>query len=79
MELVARVYFLLDSERGLLYFNEINTIPGSMAYYLWSESQPRILFPDLLNILIEDALAEAARRQQLRRRIESNVIASAPR
>lgn len=71
---VARVDFLLDSERDLLYFNEINTIPGSMAFYLWSESQPKILFPQLLNLLIEEAVAEAGRRQQLRRKIETKVL-----
>jgi D-alanine-D-alanine ligase len=71
---VARVDFLLDSEKDVLYFNEINTIPGSLAYYLWSESHPKILFPELLNILIDEALAEGARRQQLRRRIESKVL-----
>jgi len=71
---VARVDFLLDSEHDVLYFNEINTIPGSMAYYLWSESHPKILFPELLNILIEGALTEAAQRQRLKRSIESKVL-----
>jgi D-alanine-D-alanine ligase len=71
---VARVDFLLDTERDLLYFNEINSIPGSMAYYLWSESHPKMLFPELLNVLIEEALAHAARRQRLRRSIESKVL-----
>jgi D-alanine-D-alanine ligase len=71
---VARVDFLLDPEGDRLYFNEINTIPGSLAYYLWSETQPKILFPQLLNMLIDEALSEAARRQQLRRKIESKVL-----
>jgi D-alanine-D-alanine ligase len=71
---VARVDFLLDAANDRLYFNEINTIPGSLAYYLWSESRPKILFPELLNMLIEEALSEATRRQQMRRKIESKVL-----
>lgn len=26
---------MIDEDNGKLYFNEINTIPGSLAFYLW--------------------------------------------
>ena len=32
---VARIDFMIDEDNGELYFNEINTIPGSLAFYLW--------------------------------------------
>ena len=32
---VVRIDFLVDNQTGELYVNEINTIPGSMAFYLW--------------------------------------------
>ncbi|MDR2528231.1 MAG: D-alanine--D-alanine ligase [Synergistaceae bacterium] len=32
---VARVDFLMDGESGELWVNEINTIPGSLSFYLW--------------------------------------------
>ncbi len=32
---VARIDFLNDRESGELWVNEINTIPGSLAFYLW--------------------------------------------
>ena len=32
---VARIDFLLDDDTGQVYFNEINTIPGSFSFYLW--------------------------------------------
>lgn len=34
---VVRIDYLYDQKTNELYFNEINTIPGSMAYYLFEE------------------------------------------
>src|SRR5256712_2791418 len=42
---VARVDFLLEKNGGNLYLNEINTMPGSLAFYLWEASG--ISFDDL--------------------------------
>src|SRR5204862_1900960 len=33
---ISRIDFLIDVDRGELYFNEINTLPGSFSFYLWS-------------------------------------------
>ncbi|CAB3393347.1 D-alanine--D-alanine ligase family protein [Kyrpidia spormannii] len=52
---VARVDFLLSPD-GSIYVNEINTIPGSLSFYLWEPSG--VSFPDLLDKLIEDALGD---------------------
>lgn len=35
---VARIDFLFEVERETLYLNEINTMPGSLAFYLWEAS-----------------------------------------
>ncbi|MDQ1436965.1 MAG: D-alanine-D-alanine ligase [Acidimicrobiaceae bacterium] len=51
---VARIDFLVDGDD--LYVNEINTIPGSLAKYLWVD--PPLPFEQLL----QDMLDEAARR-----------------
>ena len=32
---VSRIDFMIDEDNGKLYFNEINTIPDSLALYLW--------------------------------------------
>ena len=53
---VARVDFLSDG--GQLYLNEVNTIPGSLARYLWVD--PPVLFIDLLEDLVAEALARPA-------------------
>ncbi len=50
----ARVDFLL-SDGGELYLNEVNTIPGSLAFYLWEASG--VSFPALLEDLINEAMA----------------------
>jgi D-alanine-D-alanine ligase len=34
---VIRVDILLDQDTGKVYINEINTLPGSIAYYLWQD------------------------------------------
>jgi len=34
----ARVDFLVKPEKGEIWLNEINTMPGSLAFYLWQES-----------------------------------------
>ena len=52
---VARVDFLADGEK--LYVNEINTVPGSLARYLWV-GEHEVPFARLL----EDMLAEARER-----------------
>ena len=51
---VARIDFLSDGEA--LFVNEINTIPGSLARYLWVD--PPLAF----GALLEDLLEEARRR-----------------
>jgi D-alanine-D-alanine ligase len=55
---VARIDFLSDGDE--LYFNEVNTIPGSLSRYLFVE--PMLAFTDLL----ADLLVEAVERPTAR-------------
>jgi D-alanine-D-alanine ligase len=50
---VVRIDYLYDTEREELYINEINTIPGSFAYYLWEPLG--ISYSQLLDKLIDYA------------------------
>ena len=50
---IARIDFLSDGEA--VYVNEINTIPGSLARYLWID--PPLPFPALLLELLGEAIA----------------------
>jgi len=53
---VVRMDFLYDTKNEKLYANEINTIPGSFAFYLWEPLG--IPYPELIDRLI--AFAEKA-------------------
>lgn len=49
----VRIDFILD-ENDVLYVNEPNTIPGSLAFYLWQECG--VSFAQLVETMVEDAL-----------------------
>ena len=56
---VARVDFLSDGES--LFVNEVNTIPGSLARYLWVD--PPLGFGDLISGLVAEALSRPTAHQ----------------
>mgnify|MGYP002532597352 CR=1 FL=1 len=51
---VSRIDVMIDGKDGGIYINEINTIPGSLSYYLWEASG--ISFPKLMDTLVQLAL-----------------------
>ncbi|MEX0994797.1 MAG: D-alanine--D-alanine ligase [Balneolaceae bacterium] len=51
---IARLDFLVNSDTEEIYFNEINTIPGSFSFYLWEESG--FTFSQLLHTLLDMAI-----------------------
>jgi D-alanine-D-alanine ligase len=59
---VARVDFLVRPKEGVFYVNEINTIPGSLSFYLWEPTG--VSFPDLLTTMI--GYAQARYREKRR-------------
>jgi len=67
---LARVDFLLEKETGKFYLSEYNTIPGftqvSMYPKLWEASG--LLYPALINRLVELALERRAEINQLERK-----------
>lgn len=48
---VSRIDVMIDKATGEIYVNEINTIPGSLSYYLWEASG--ISFPALMDRLVQ--------------------------
>ena len=64
---VARMDFIIDSSSDQIYFNEINTLPGSLSYYLWVKSNPPVLYTELLNRIIERAQIRQRTKASLRR------------
>jgi D-alanine-D-alanine ligase len=65
---MARVDFLLARDSGILYLNELNTIPGfttiSMYSKMWDASG--VPYPTLLDRLIALAIERHVDKQQLR-------------
>ena len=51
---VSRVDVIVDADTDKIYVNEINTIPGSLSFYLWEATG--ISFTSLMDKLVELAL-----------------------
>lgn len=59
---IARIDFMVKPDTGEIFLNEINTMPGSLAFYLWQESG--ISMTELVHRLVQlarDAHAEKRR------------------
>lgn len=67
---VARIDFLLEGNK--VYVNEINTIPGSLSYYLWQESG--ISYTELLDRLIKISLKEQKDNEKIMSSFETNIL-----
>ena len=50
---VVRVDFMIDRADGKLYINEINTVPGSFAFYLWEPAG--VPYARLIDTIVEKA------------------------
>ena len=71
---VARIDFLVDAEYNV-YVNEINTIPGSYSYYLWTHQD--IEFPKLVSELIDLAFKAHAQKNALTYTYTTNLLSQA--
>ena len=72
---VSRIDFMIDEENGQLYFNEINTIPGSLAFYLWEPVG--IPYKELLDRMIQLALKRVRNEENLTFTFDTNILNSA--
>lgn len=71
---VARVDCMIDGETGEIYVNEINTIPGSLSFYLWEASG--LSFSALMDELVRLALKRQRQRSQLHFSFDSNLLST---
>ena len=67
----VRVDFILD-QNDMLFVNEPNTIPGSLAFYLWKASG--LDFPKLIEKMVEDALRAHADKNSRVFAYESSIL-----
>lgn len=69
---VARLDFLVNADTNKVYFNEINTIPGSFSFYLWEESGMNMR--ELMLKLIEIALKQHQKKMGRIRSYDTNLL-----
>ena len=72
---VSRVDFLVDKDTNEVYVNEINTIPGSLSFYLWEASGMK--YPELLDELIKLALKREREAEKINFSFDSNLLSGA--
>ncbi|MBS6063223.1 MAG: D-alanine--D-alanine ligase [Peptostreptococcaceae bacterium] len=69
---VVRIDFMIDQDQDKIYVNEINTIPGSLSFYLWKAKG--VEYKDLLDKLIKLGLKRKRKQEDLTFSFESNVL-----
>lgn len=71
---VARMDFLMDSKTNQVYVNEINTIPGSLSFYLWEASG--LSFSGLMDFLVNQAIHRQRQRDKMVLSFETNLLSN---
>lgn len=69
---VARIDFMIDTTDNTVYLNEINTIPGSLAFYLWEPVG--IPYKELLDRMISLARKRAREETDVVYSFDTNVL-----
>jgi D-alanine-D-alanine ligase len=70
---VVRIDFMIDKDTDTVYANEINTIPGSLAFYLWDATG--LKYKDLLDEMITLAFKRAREKENITFTIDTNILA----
>ena len=72
---VSRIDFMIDKDTDQVYVNEINPIPGSLAFYLWEAlGKP---YAVLLDDMVKLALKRQREEQGMLTSFESNILRNA--
>lgn len=69
---VVRIDFMIDMDSKQIYVNEINTIPGSLAFYLWEATG--IKYRDMITKLVELSLKRYREENNLSFSYDTNIL-----
>ena len=69
---VARIDFLVNIKKEIVYINEINTLPGSLSFYLWEKSG--YPFAKMLDKLIELGFERYNKRNKINYVYDSGLL-----
>lgn len=72
---VVRIDFLMNADTGEFWINEFNTIPGSLAFYLWEPVG--VKYPQLLDKMISLALKRQRANEEITYSFDTNILSSA--
>lgn len=70
---VVRIDFIIDTQTDTVYANEINTIPGSLSFYLWEPTG--VPYKELLDRMISLAFRRQRKKEELTFTIDTNILA----
>lgn len=70
---VSRVDVMIDADNGSIYVNEINTIPGSLSFYLWEAAG--LSFDKLMDRLVRLALSRKRAQERKTFSFDQNIFA----
>ena len=68
----CRIDFLIDDKTNKVYINEINSIPGSLAFYLWDAKG--INFTSVLDEMINIGIKDYKKRCSKTHSFDSNIL-----
>ena len=69
---VCRIDFLIDKKTNKIYLNEINSIPGSLSFYLWEPVGKD--YPNLVDDLVSLAIKDYKRKSKMTYSFETNIL-----
>jgi len=69
---VSRIDFLIDKENNKVYANEINSIPGSLSFYLWEKTDKD--YQELLDEVITIAIRDYKDKMNKTRSFDTNIL-----
>lgn len=69
---VSRIDFMIDNDSGEIFLNEINSIPGSLSFYLWEPAG--VKYTELLDEMISLALERDRETGRITYAFDTNVL-----
>ncbi len=71
---VVRIDYLMDKKSKEVYINELNTIPGSLAFYLWTEKGKA--YTELLDEIINLGIKRYKKKEKKTTSFDTNILNS---
>lgn len=71
---VVRIDYLINKKTKEVYINEVNTIPGSLSFYLWEPVGKK--YSDLLDEIITIAIREYKEKEKKTYSFDTNILSN---